>query len=211
MRPLTWFLPGDKATQFLDGNVTNGRLGLSAVSSNLQLLAATAVCAAGAASAAGFDQFIGFGDSTMDSGYFRYGSTGGLFTLGANSTERGRCGDPIDGRGRRSGAFAGPAWWTPNCWPRRFGLSAMPFTIRWRRNQLCQRLRPNGRHHAGRWLSERLLQQRADRRPDLQLPRRCPRGANPNALYMISTGANDLFWMQTHRRVCRRSSCTTPT
>src|ERR1035437_1525935 len=29
------------------------------------------------AGAAGFDQFIGLGDSTMDSGYFRYNPTGG--------------------------------------------------------------------------------------------------------------------------------------
>ena len=40
------------------------------------LLAAAAVGVAGTADAAGLDQFIGFGDSTMDSGYFRFNPTG---------------------------------------------------------------------------------------------------------------------------------------
>jgi hypothetical protein len=36
----------------------------------------------------GLDQFVGFGDSTMDSGYFRYGSTGGLFVLAPDRRRR---------------------------------------------------------------------------------------------------------------------------
>ena len=39
------------------------------------LLVAAVLSTPGVADAAGLDQFIGFGDSTMDSGYFRYGPT----------------------------------------------------------------------------------------------------------------------------------------
>ena len=70
------------------------------------LFAAAAVCAAAAANAAGLDQFIGFGDSTMDSGYFRYRFDRRLVTLGAGDAA-------IDerfnrSRGRRERRFAGP-------------------------------------------------------------------------------------------------------
>ena len=41
------------------------------------LVAATSVWHPGTVSAQAPNQFIGFGDSTMDSGYFRYGATGG--------------------------------------------------------------------------------------------------------------------------------------
>ena len=74
------------------------------------LLTATAVCAAGTAGAAGFDQFIGFGDSTMDSGYFRYGSTGGLFKLGATRATRSIWGSTSAVAAGASGAFVGPGW-----------------------------------------------------------------------------------------------------
>lgn len=40
------------------------------------LFAITVLGAPGSASAGPVNQFIGFGDSTMDSGYFRYNSTG---------------------------------------------------------------------------------------------------------------------------------------
>ena len=40
------------------------------------LLALTTISAPGAAGAAGFNQFVGLGDSTIDTGYFRYHSTG---------------------------------------------------------------------------------------------------------------------------------------
>ena len=93
------------------------------------LLTATAVCAAGAANAAGFDQFIGFGDSTMDSGYFRYGSTGGLFSW-APARSLAVDGGSSGGRGWRERRLRGPGVvGTGNCWPREFGLTALPVTI----------------------------------------------------------------------------------
>src|SRR3954453_22914237 len=64
--------------------------------------------APGVADAAGLDQFIGFGDSTMDSGYFRYGSTGGLFTLGANSKKAVDAEIQSAVTAGASGAFVGP-------------------------------------------------------------------------------------------------------
>jgi len=38
------------------------------------------------ANASGYNQFIGFGDSTMDSGYFRYNPTGGFPSLPPGSS-----------------------------------------------------------------------------------------------------------------------------
>ena len=40
------------------------------------LLVLTVLSAPGTAGAAGFDQFIVFGDSTLDTGYFRYHAVG---------------------------------------------------------------------------------------------------------------------------------------
>ena len=40
------------------------------------VLVVVVLSAPGVAGAAGLDQFIGFGDSTMDSGYFRFNPTG---------------------------------------------------------------------------------------------------------------------------------------
>jgi len=73
------------------------------------LALAASVCAHGVAGAAGFDALIGFGDSTMDSGYFRYGPTGGSPGLPAGAPS-----DAIDRLIRitvaagGSGAFLGP-------------------------------------------------------------------------------------------------------
>jgi outer membrane lipase/esterase len=55
------------------GRPTMKRLALTAA-----LVALIALSVSGQAGAAGFDQFIAFGDSTLDTGYFRYHSAGNL-------------------------------------------------------------------------------------------------------------------------------------
>ena len=63
------------------------------------LLALIAVCLSGPAQAAGFNQYVGFGDSTLDSGYFRYNTTG-------SATQDARIAAAV--ANGASGAFAGP-------------------------------------------------------------------------------------------------------
>ena len=163
------------------------------------LLAATALCGAGAANAAGFDQFIGFGDSTMDSGYFRFGSTGVLFTLGANSKNAVDAGIQSAVAAGASGAFVGPGVVSTQLLAARFGLSALPVTI------------PGGGTNYANGSAQTVPTTPADGYQNgffnnvptiTQISNylgAVHAGANPSALYMINTGANDLFWMQTQQ------------
>src|SRR6478609_5052503 len=98
--------------------------------SKAALLATVALGAPGFAAAGGLDQFIGFGDSTMDSGYFRYNPTGGSPSLpaGAPSTAIDEAIRLTVAHGG-TGAFAGPARVDTEQLAARFGLSAMPFIV----------------------------------------------------------------------------------
>jgi outer membrane lipase/esterase len=81
------------------------------------LLAFTALSLFGAADAAGFNQFIGFGDSTLDTGYFRYHTTGNLAF------------DQIVARAVANGAtggWAGNGVMNTTILAGKFGLSAAP-------------------------------------------------------------------------------------
>ncbi|HEY0182499.1 MAG TPA: hypothetical protein VGC09_06785, partial [Rhodopila sp.] len=93
-------------------------------------LAAMVLCAPKAARAAGFDQFVGFGDSTMDSGYFRYNPTGGSPALppGAPTNAIDKQIQVTVAAGG-SGAFPGPANVDTQLIAARFGLTAVPFII----------------------------------------------------------------------------------
>ena len=83
-------------------------------------LSAIGLGALGAASAAGFDQFIGFGDSTMDSGYFGRNPTGSPQLDAAIRITVAAGG---------SGAFAGPGEVDTTLLAARFGLNATPFIV----------------------------------------------------------------------------------
>src|SRR5271169_445013 len=92
-------------------------------------VAAVSLWHPGTASAQAPNQFIGFGDSTMDSGYFRYGATGGSPGLPP--------GAPIDAIDKQiqitvaaggSGAFLGPGVVDTVQLAAKFGLSALPST-----------------------------------------------------------------------------------
>ena len=86
-------------------------------------------CAQARPSAQALDQFIGFGDSTMDSGYFRYGPTGGSPGLppGAPSDTIDRLIAATVAAGG-SGAFLGPGVVDTVQLAAKFGLSALPST-----------------------------------------------------------------------------------
>jgi outer membrane lipase/esterase len=150
-------------------------------------LSALAFCAIGAACAAGFDQFIGLGDSTMDSGYFRHNPTGSSqldaairVTVAAGGT----------------GAFAGPRAVDTTLLAAKFGLNATPFIV------------GGG---GGTNFANGAAQAVASFVSNGQgLPNNVPIAnqisnylaavhhvADPGALYMISAGANDLLYVQT--------------
>jgi outer membrane lipase/esterase len=81
------------------------------------LLSLIAISTPGAAGAAGFDQFVGLGDSTIDTGYFRYNQSGY---------------GPIDNNlpaaiaQGATGGFAGNGVMGPTILAGKFGLSAGP-------------------------------------------------------------------------------------
>jgi outer membrane lipase/esterase len=150
----------------------------------------------GAARAAGLDQFIGFGDSTMDSGYFRYGPTGGSPGLppGAPSDTIDRLIQSTVAAGG-SGAFLGPGVVDTVQLAAKFGLSALPSTY------------PGGTNYANG--SAQTVPTTADDAYSHGLYNNVPivtqiynylgavhNVADPNALYMISYGGNDLIWLQ---------------
>jgi outer membrane lipase/esterase len=150
------------------------------------LLAVTALMAPTQAGARDLNQFIGFGDSTMDSGYFRYNTTGSRpdDAVLAYVVARGA-----------SGAFAGPGRVDTTLLAARFGLTATPVGI------------PGG---GGTNFANGAARTVATYAVDGQgFPANVPtvteianylavvgNAANPHALYMISTGANDLLWVQ---------------
>ena len=124
--------------------------------------------------AAGFDQFIGFGDSTLDTGYFRYHSTGNpaLDHALAAAIAHGA-----------TGGFAGNGEMGTTMLAGRFGLSASP-------------IGGGGTNYAvGGALTA------ADLPPTVSVVRQIwnylasVNGvANPHALYVISSGNNDLTY-----------------
>jgi outer membrane lipase/esterase len=150
------------------------------------------------ADAAGFDQFIGFGDSTMDSGYFRYGSTGGLFVLGPSSAHSVNLGIASAVDAGASGAFVGPGVVSTRLLAARFGLTALPVTLPGGAGtnyangsaQTVPTTLDDG-YHNGFFNNVPTVAQIANYLAGVG------NRANPHALYMISTGANELFWMQT--------------
>ena len=81
------------------------------------LLAFIALSTPGSAGSAGFNQFVGFGDSTLDSGYFRYNTTGNQATDQGLAVQIAR-GD--------TGAFVGNGVENSIILAGKFGLSAAP-------------------------------------------------------------------------------------
>jgi outer membrane lipase/esterase len=163
------------------------------------LLALAALGVPEVANAGAFDQFIGFGDSSMDSGYFRYTSTGGSPGLGGPGSAaalNAQIAATVAAGG--SGAFLGPGIVDTVQLATRFGLTALPVTI------------PGGSGTNYANGSAQTVSTTAGNNYLRGLYNNIPivtemsnylaavHGvANPNALYMISYGGNDLTWLQT--------------
>ncbi|WP_027192086.1 autotransporter outer membrane beta-barrel domain-containing protein [Fundidesulfovibrio putealis] len=153
------------------------------------LLAAIAFANAAPASAAGkFNQLIGLGDSTLDTGYFRYTSSGNAAVNAAlvSAIAAGA-----------QGEFAGPGVMTTTMLGGRFGLSAEPSsaggTIYANGSAYSALLGavPGGPTIPGSLPGNVATTQ--------QIARYLASGggaANPNALYVINTGNNDLIFVQ---------------
>lgn len=135
-----------------------------------------------------FNQFIGFGDSTLDSGYFRYASSGNpavdaalLSAIAAGA----------------QGGFAGPGVMTSTMLAGLFGLDAEPVSA-------------GGSNYAnGATYTAPLRPSEGDAYAPGNLPgnvattQQIPNylasvggAANPHALYVINTGNNDLIFVQ---------------
>jgi outer membrane lipase/esterase len=151
------------------------------------LLTAAVLCAPSAAGAAGLDQFIGFGDSTMDSGYFRYNPTGVPAVDAAIRSTVAAGG---------SGAFAGPGQVDTTLLAAKFGLGATPFIIGGdggtnRANGAAQTVATFATNGQGLPNNVPIVAQISDYVAAVHGV------ADRNALYMISSGANDLLYVQT--------------
>ena len=151
------------------------------------LLIATALSASGVAGAAGPDQFIGFGDSTMDSGYFRFNPTGSPATDAAIRATVAAGG---------SGAFAGPGLVDTTLLAAKFDLDATPFIIGGgggtnRANGAAQTVATFATNGQGLPNNVPIVAQISDYLAAVHGV------ADRNGLYMISSGANDLLYVQT--------------
>jgi len=163
------------------------------------LAAVTSVSTLTAVSASGFNQFVGFGDSTMDSGYFRYHSTGGSPLLAPGVTVDPLIAATVAAGG--SGAFLGPGIVDTIQIAERFGLTANPVTMPGGGTnyangsaQTYSTTQENGFAH-GLYNNVPVTDQIANYLTDVN------GRANPNALYMISVGGNDLTWLDQHPAV----------
>ncbi len=161
-------------------------------------LAFAAIGLTGTATAGKLDQFIGFGDSTMDSGYFRYQSTGGSPGAGGPGSAAAldaAIAHTVAAGG--TGAFVGPGVVDTVQLAAKFGLTALPTTI------------PGGGTNYANG-SAQTVPTTADNGYLNGLYNNVPivtqisnylaavhNAANPNALYMISFGGNDLTWLET--------------
>jgi outer membrane lipase/esterase len=140
------------------------------------LLALTTLSTPGAASAAGFDQFIAFGDSTLDTGYFAYHLSGNpaFDTALTDAMDLGA-----------TGGFAGNGVMNTTMLAEKFGLSAAPLGA------------PGGTNYANGGATT--VVNPASMVPNnvctiLQIQNYLTSVngvANPNALYLIKSGDND--------------------
>lgn len=151
------------------------------------VLAVIMLCPCGPAGAAGkINQLIGFGDSTLDTGYFRYASTGNA-AVDAQVVSAIAAG--------AQGGFAGPGVMTTTMLGARFGLSALPVSA-------------GGTIFANGATFTAPLRSSADvayAPGDLpgnvattrQITNYLAGGvANPRALYVVNSGNNDLIFVQ---------------
>ncbi|WP_043632252.1 autotransporter outer membrane beta-barrel domain-containing protein [Desulfovibrio sp. TomC] len=151
---------------------------------------ALAVCARPVSgnAAGAFNQFVGFGDSTLDSGYFRYTTSGNA------SVDAAVVAAVANGAG---GGFAGPGVMTTTMLAARFGLGAEPVSI------------GGGNFGNGSAYTAPLSATTGGTPASGQLPGNVATtqqiatflaagggAANADALYVVNSGNNDLIFVQ---------------
>ncbi|MDR3439527.1 autotransporter domain-containing protein [Telmatospirillum sp.] len=151
------------------------------------LLAVSALGLPDMADAAGFNQFVGFGDSTMDSGYFRYNSTGSAAIDAAIKATVAAGG---------SGAFDGPGVVDTVLLAAKFGLSAAPYVVGGGggtnyANGAAQTVATFSNNGQGLPANVPTTRQIANYLATVHGT------ANRDALYLIDTGHNDAGYVQT--------------
>ncbi len=158
------------------------------------ITAITTFFALSATNASGFNQFIGFGDSTMDSGYFRYHPTGGSAILPPTIDLLIAATVAAGG----SGAFLGPGIVDTIQIAGKFGLTAYPVTMPGGGTnyangsaQTYSTTQENG-FATGLYENVPVTAQIANYLSSVN------GRANPDALYMVSVGGNDLAWLDAH-------------
>jgi outer membrane lipase/esterase len=135
--------------------------------------------APGAADAAGFNQFIGFGDSTLDTGYFRYASTGNLpfDAMIVTSVSEGN-----------TGAFVANGVMNSTMLANRFGLLAAPSTDGGTNYA-------NGDSYTTSYGTPGIPSNVSGVAQIKEYLASVNGVANPNALYIIKCGDNDLHYV----------------
>ena len=142
-----------------------------------------------AANASGFNQFIGLGDSTLDSGYFRYHS------MGSSVLDAGLASAMAAGA---NGGFAGNGIMVTTILAERFGLNALPIDgggLNYANGGSLTAPDPSG-SPGNVPLTAQITRHLAS----------VNGFANPNALYVISSGNNDLAHITTQDGLNRQSS-----
>ncbi len=145
-------------------------------------VAFTALSMPGGAGAAGFDQFIVFGDSTLDTGYFRYSTSG----------------DPaFDAKmltavaGGATGGFAGNGVMNTTMLAERFGLTAVPVTAPGGGTNYANGGATTVVNH------ESMVPDNVCTLSQIEFYLASVNGvANPNAIYLIKSGDNDVTFVQ---------------
>lgn len=153
------------------------------------LTVVTSFYAINPAEATGFDQYVGLGDSTLDSGYFRYHSTGNAVAdkMFASAVAAGA-----------NGGFAGNGLMVSTILAEKFGLNALP--IDGGGTNYANGGSLTAPDPAGSSGNVPLTTQIA------QYLRSVNGVANPNALYIINSGNNDLANITNPIRLNQQSS-----
>lgn len=142
----------------------------------------------GSAGAARLSQFVGFGDSTLDSGYFRYHSTGNASVDAAlvSAIAAGA-----------QGGFAGPGVMTTTMLAGRFGLNALPDGGGGTNYANGATYTTSLRSSAGAASIPGSLPGNVSTIQQIANYLASTGGAaNPNALYVVNSGNNDLIFVQ---------------
>lgn len=146
-----------------------------------------------AGASTGYNQFIGFGDSTMDSGYFRYSPTGGSPLLPPGVSIDALIAATVAAGG--SGTFMGPGVVDTIQLAQKFGLTAHPSTMPGGGTNYANGSAQTFSTTLDNGFAHGLYNNVPVTGQVTQYLTSVSGHANPKALYMVSIGGNDLAWL----------------